>query len=58
MSQTVRRFAQIVRLKPQYLTEYKEVHARVWPDVLTQIKQCNIQDCTEITNPKYKNKKD
>lgn len=46
MSQAVRRFAQIVKLKPQHLAEYKDVHARVWPDVLAQIKQCNIKDCT------------
>ncbi|RSM16019.1 hypothetical protein CEP52_000502 [Fusarium oligoseptatum] len=44
MSQAVRRFAQIVKLKPQHLAEYKDVHARVWPDVLAQIKQCNIKD--------------
>lgn len=48
MSQAVRRFAQIVKLKPQYLAEYKDVHARVWPDVLAQIKQCNIKDCMDI----------
>ncbi|KAM5381911.1 hypothetical protein ACJZ2D_002699 [Fusarium nematophilum] len=32
MSQAVRRFAQIVRLKPQYLAEYRDVHARtpIW----------------------------
>jgi L-rhamnose mutarotase len=45
MSQTARRFAQIVKLKPQHLAEYKEVHARVWPDVLKQIQECNIRDC-------------
>jgi L-rhamnose mutarotase len=49
MSQAVRRFAQIVKLKPQHLAEYKDVHARVWPDVLAQIKQCNIKDCTDMT---------
>ncbi|KAG8671369.1 hypothetical protein FPOAC2_04705 [Fusarium poae] len=44
MSQTPRRFAQIVKLKPEHLAEYKEVHARVWPDVLKQIGECNIRD--------------
>lgn len=51
MSQTPRRFAQIVKLKPEHLAEYKEVHARVWPDVLKQIAECNIRDCT--INPNY-----
>ncbi|KAH6894099.1 rhamnose mutarotase [Thelonectria olida] len=39
-----RRFAQIVRLKPEHLEEYRECHARVWPDVLKQIRECNIAD--------------
>ena len=40
-----RRFAQIVRLRPEFVAEYKEAHAAVWPEVLKQIKDCNIQDC-------------
>ncbi|KAI5867741.1 rhamnose mutarotase [Durotheca rogersii] len=39
-----RRFAQIVKLKPEFAARYKEVHAAVWPEVLQQIKVCNIQD--------------
>ena len=40
-----RRFAQIVRLKPEHIDEYEKAHAAVWPEVLQQIKACNIQDC-------------
>lgn len=40
-----RRFAQIVKLKPEFVDKYKEAHAAVWPEVLKQIKDCNIQDC-------------
>jgi L-rhamnose mutarotase len=40
-----RRLAQIVRLKPEYVAEYKECHSKVWPEVLKQIKDCNIEDC-------------
>ncbi|KAL3426067.1 L-rhamnose mutarotase [Phlyctema vagabunda] len=39
-----RRIAQIVKLKPEYLDEYKQVHAKVWPEVLKQIKNSNIED--------------
>ncbi|PKS12063.1 hypothetical protein jhhlp_001359 [Lomentospora prolificans] len=39
-----RRIAQIVRLKPEFVEKYKEVHARVWPEVLKQIKDCRIED--------------
>jgi hypothetical protein len=41
-----RRFAQIVKLKPEFVNKYKEVHAAVWPEVLRQIRDCNIVDCT------------
>ena len=40
-----RRFTQIVKLKPEFVSQYKEAHAAVWPQVLKQIKDCNIQDC-------------
>jgi hypothetical protein len=40
-----RRFAQIVKLKPEFEEQYKECHANVWPQVLKQIKDCNIEDC-------------
>ncbi|RQM06805.1 hypothetical protein DH86_00002769, partial [Scytalidium sp. 3C] len=39
-----RRIAQIVKLKPEYVDKYKECHAAVWPEVLKQIKACNIED--------------
>lgn len=41
----VRRIAQIVHLKPSAVAAYKECHANVWPEVLQQIKDCNIKDC-------------
>ena len=28
------RFGSIIKLKPEKLAEYKELHADVWPDVL------------------------
>lgn len=33
-----------MKLKPEYYDKYKEVHAAVWPEVLRQIKACNIVD--------------
>ncbi|KAF5985769.1 DUF718 domain-containing protein [Fusarium coicis] len=39
-----RRFAQIIKLKPEHVAEYKQVHARVWPEVLAQNEQCNMRD--------------
>jgi L-rhamnose mutarotase len=45
----VRRIAQIVHLKPSAVAAYKECHANVWPEVLQQIKDCNVKDCTFFT---------
>ncbi|KAI2462890.1 rhamnose mutarotase [Annulohypoxylon bovei var. microspora] len=47
----VRRIAQIVKLKPEFIDKYKEVHAAVWPEVLQQIKACNIQDYSIYHDP-------
>lgn len=41
-----KRYAQIVKLKPEHYAEYKRVHATVWPEVAAQIKSCSIVDCT------------
>ncbi|KAH8838040.1 hypothetical protein MCOR27_011164 [Pyricularia oryzae] len=46
-----RRFAQIVKLKPEFQEQYKEAHAKVWPDVLKQIKECNIVDYSIFHDP-------
>jgi len=39
-----KRIAQVVKLRPECVKEYKECHAKVWPEVLKQIKACNIED--------------
>ncbi|KAJ2903722.1 L-rhamnose mutarotase [Zalerion maritima] len=46
-----RRIAQIVKLKPEHVERYKEVHAAVWPEVLKQIKSCNIEDYSIFHDP-------
>jgi len=40
-----RRYAQMIKLKPDCVDKYKELHAAIWPEVLKQIKASNIQDC-------------
>lgn len=34
----------VVRVKPERMEEYKRVHAQVWPEVLDQIRACNIRN--------------
>jgi L-rhamnose mutarotase len=40
----MKRFGQVIRLKPGVLEEYKRYHAAVWPEVLDRIAQCNIRN--------------
>jgi len=46
-----RRVAQIVKLKPEHVDEYKACHAKVWPEVLKQIKDSNIEDYSIFLDP-------
>jgi hypothetical protein len=40
-----RRFASIVKVRPECVEEYKAAHVNVWPEVLKQIKDCGIEEC-------------
>ena len=40
----MKRYGSIIKLKPEMLKEYKELHANVWTEVLQMIKECNIQN--------------
>ncbi|ESZ91793.1 DUF718 domain protein [Sclerotinia borealis F-4128] len=46
-----KRIAQIVKLKPDCVEKYKDCHARVWPEVLKQIKECCIEDYSIYHDP-------
>lgn len=40
----MRRFGQIIELKPEGAEEYIRLHAAVWPGVLAMIQTCNISN--------------
>ena len=40
----MRRFGQILKLKPEHRDEYVREHAAVWPDVLAQIRRSNLRN--------------
>jgi L-rhamnose mutarotase len=40
----MQRIGQVVRLRPEAVLRYEELHASVWPDVLRTIKACNISN--------------
>ena len=40
----MKRFGQVIRIKPEKLAEYKRYHAKVWPEILRKITECNIRN--------------
>jgi L-rhamnose mutarotase len=41
---SLQRHGSVIKLKPEKLEEYKQMHAQVWPDVLKMIRECNIRN--------------
>jgi L-rhamnose mutarotase len=40
----MRRFGQVIGVRPEHFERYKKHHAAVWPEVLNMIKKCNMQN--------------
>jgi len=40
----MKKYGMLIGVKPEWLEEYKIIHARVWPEILSMIKQCNIRN--------------
>jgi len=40
----MKRYGQVIRVKPEKLDYYKELHANPWPCVLEMIHACHIQN--------------
>lgn len=41
---SIKRYGQVIRVKPEKFAEYKKLHATVWPDILELISDCNIRN--------------
>lgn len=40
----MKRYGQLIGLKPEHYEEYVQAHAAVWPGVLAKIRECNIRN--------------
>lgn len=40
----MRRYGQVIGVKPEQIAAYEEIHAAVWPEVLATIRACNIRN--------------
>jgi L-rhamnose mutarotase len=42
----MKRFGQVIGIKPEEIENYERIHAAVWPEVLEMIHRCNIRNYT------------
>ena len=53
----MKRYGSVIGVKEEKLDEYKKLHAAVWPEILSMIKQCNIENYSiylrKLPNGKY-----
>jgi L-rhamnose mutarotase len=40
----MKRYGQLIGVKPEHFERYKKYHAAVWPEVLATITKCNIRN--------------
>jgi len=40
----MKRYAMLIKIKPENIDKYKRLHADVWPGVLEMIAECNIRN--------------
>lgn len=40
----MKRFGQVIKVKPESLDYYKKLHANPWPEVLDKIRACNMRN--------------
>ena len=49
----MRRFGQMIRLKPDKSEEYIRLHSQIWPGVLSMLLACNIRNYTIFIKDNY-----
>ncbi len=40
----MRRYGQVIRIKPKKLEEYKKYHDEIWPEIVDMIRRCHIRN--------------
>ena len=52
----MQRYGSAIEIRECHLDEYKMLHANAWPEVLSKIKDCNIQNYSIFLNKLPDNK--
>ena len=49
----MQRHGQVLQVRPERFEEYKAYHARVWPEILAKIYECNIRNYSIFHKDSY-----
>lgn len=49
----MKRVGSVLKLKPECIENYKAYHAKVWPEVLVMIRECNIRNYSIFLKDNY-----
>jgi L-rhamnose mutarotase len=49
----MQRHGQVLQVRPERFEEYKAYHARVWPEILAKISECNIHNYSIFHKDNY-----
>ena len=42
----MKRYGEVIRVKPEQIEAYERIHEQVWPEVLAMIEACNMRNYT------------
>lgn len=42
----MQRMGMVIHIRPERIPEYKDLHAKAWPEILNRLTQCNIRNYT------------
>ncbi|MDL2236306.1 L-rhamnose mutarotase [Christensenellaceae bacterium OttesenSCG-928-K19] len=49
----MKRYGQVIKVRPEKEAYYRDLHANAWPEVLDMIKECNIKNYTIFLRDGY-----
>lgn len=49
----MKRYGQIIKIRPEKIAEYKKLHANVWSKVSSMIAECNIKNYSIFLRDNY-----
>lgn len=50
---SLRRFASVIKLRPEKQREYRDLHAQVWPDVLAALRRAHVTNYSIFRRDEY-----